>query len=527
MQGEKKDIRPAEKAKRNSIKLNYTVYSTLVIIKNMSLKYNLLKDPKETKTIFVPCFSESLNSKSFDKSYSFVGFKISNKVSSYGFEGTFMEKLTILAAGKDNDIDIVFIGLGKRKDLDYEKVFKAFSSITYNETQKKYTDEAITIIYPDNFSKKFIETSLDGINNGHYVFDKYKSKKSNIADKTINLVLNKVGKSLFNKIIKKSLEKFQGVNLTKDLVNEQPLVLTPEALANVAKNIGKFSNITCKVYDKKEILKRKMLGLWDVGKGSSNLPRFIHLKYKSKTFSKSSKKIALIGKGVTYDSGGLSLKPADYMVTMKMDMAGAGCVLGVFEALGRLQPKNLEVHGLIPSVENMPGPNAYKPDDIVKGLSGKTIEVINTDAEGRVILSDAIEYANRLKVDQMIDLATLTGACMIALGNYTAGLFSNDNKLTEALLRSSKEAGEKLWQLPLDEELRTEIDSNIADIKNAGSTRYGGAITAAMFIQFFVKDIPWSHLDIAGPAYIERKRNWTAPGATGYGVRTLLNYLKV
>ena len=164
----------------------------------MSLKYNLLKDPKETKTIFVLCFSESLNSKSFDKSYSFVGLKISNKVSSYGFEGTFMEKLTILAAGKDNDIDIVFIGLGKRKDLDYEKVFKAFSSITYNETQKKYKDEAITIIYPDNFSKKFIETSLDGINNGHYVFDKYKSKKSNISDKTINLVLNKVGKSLFN-----------------------------------------------------------------------------------------------------------------------------------------------------------------------------------------------------------------------------------------------------------------------------------------------------------------------------------------
>ena len=271
-----------------------------------------------------------------------------------------------------------------------------------------------------------------------------------------------------------------------------------------------------------------MLGIWDVGKGSVNEPKFIHLVYKSKNLNKKSKKIALIGKGVTYDTGGLSLKPADFMLTMKMDMGGAGCVLGVFQALEKLQPKNIEVHGLIPAVENMPGPNAYKPDDIVKGLSGKTIEVINTDAEGRVILSDAIEFANRLKVDEMVDLATLTGACMIALGNYTAGLFSNNSKLKDKLITSSKSAGEKMWELPLDEELRPNIDSQIADVKNSASTRYGGATTAAMFLQFFVnKDIPWSHIDIAGPAYIEKSRGWCSPGSTGFAVRTLINYLNL
>jgi len=176
----------------------------------------------------------------------------------------------------------------------------------------------------------------------------------------------------------------------------------------------------------------------------------------------------------------------------------------------------------------MPGPNAYKPDDVVKGLSGKTIEVINTDAEGRVVLSDAIEFANRLKVDEMVDLATLTGACMVALGNFTAGLFSNNDKLKDKLIKASKLSGEKMWHLPLDEELRPSIDSLIADVKNSASTRYGGATTAAMFLEFFVdKNIPWSHIDIAGPAYIDKDRGWCAPGSTGFAVRSLINYLNL
>jgi len=503
----------------------------------MSLKFNITDSYGLPCNIFVPVFSDSLKDES-----SGLASSIAIIAKKYNFEASFMEKFrshwpdVARTLKKGNMLasavwakDVELIGLGTKKDLNHERIFQAFSSITYGEIQKKYYNKEISILYPDYLeeSEEFLHTSINGLNNGHYVFDKYKTKKNNLSDLTINLVISKMRKSSMDKLIDTSSKIFQGVNFTKDLVNEQPLVLTPTVLANFAKKISKHSNITCTVFDKNEILERKMSGLWDVGKGSTNKPKFIHLKYKSKKLSKSAKKIAIIGKGMTYDSGGLSLKPADYMLTMKMDMAGAGCVLGVFEALGQIQPKNIEVHGLIPTAENMPGPNAYKPDDIVKGLSKKTIEIINTDAEGRVILSDAIEYANRLKVDEMVDLATLTGACMVALGHYTAGLFSNNEKLTNELLDASKSAAEKLWQLPLDDELRQDIDSQIADIKNAATTRYGGAITAAMFLEFFVKDIPWSHIDIAGPAYIEKKRSWTAVGSTGYGVRTILNYLGI
>ncbi|MEE2702162.1 MAG: leucyl aminopeptidase [Thermodesulfobacteriota bacterium] len=491
----------------------------------MSLQLNKSKLASASGTLFLPLFKDSLKKTNlFQK---LLGFDLLKKLRLYKFEASTMEKLSLELADSENLSNVVLIGLGAKKDADQEKIFKAFSSITYSETQKKYKTKEITIVYPAGFNNNLLPASINGLNNGHYSYDKYKTKKSNISNLSINLVIDKVSTPTLNKNINKSAKIFDGVNLTRDLVNEQPLVLTPTVLANFAKGISKYSNIKCTVFGKKEILKRKMLGIWDVAKGSGQEPRFIHLQYKPKKLSKNAKKIAIIGKGVTYDSGGLSLKPADYMSTMKMDMAGAGCVLGVFESLGQIQPKNIEVHGLVPAVENMPGPDAYKPDDIVTGLSGKTIEVINTDAEGRVVLSDAIEYANQLKVDEMIDLATLTGACMVALGNYTAGLFSNNNRLATRLIAASRNVGEKLWQLPLDNELRQDVESQVADIRNSALTRYGGAITAAMFLEFFVNGIPWSHIDIAGPAYIEKRRSWIAPGSTGYGVRTLLNYLGI
>lgn len=452
----------------------------------------------------------------------------SRLLKSNNFKGEFMEKASFNILNNNSHVSVTFIGLGKRKEVNQEKTFKCFSSITYSRIKEKSNVKELSIVYPDLLDKDLFEISVEGLNNGFYSYDKYKSKKDNLSPLSLSLIVEDFSTLAVTKIVNNSSNLYLGVNLTRNLINEPPQTLTPKVLASNAMRISKAKNITCKVFDKKEIIKRKMFGIWDVGKGSVNEPKFIHLKYKSYTSSSSKKikKIALIGKGVTYDTGGLSLKPADYMLTMKMDMGGAGCVLGVFEALAKLQPKNIEVHGLIPSVENMPGPNAYKPDDIVKGLSGKTIEVINTDAEGRVILSDAIEYANRLKVDEMVDLATLTGACMIALGNFTAGLFSNNLKLKDKLLKASTSVGEKIWQLPLDEELRPDINSQVADVKNSASTRYGGATTAAMFLEFFVdKNIPWSHIDIAGPAYIEKNRGWCATGSTGFGVRTLVNYL--
>jgi leucyl aminopeptidase len=247
----------------------------------------------------------------------------------------------------------------------------------------------------------------------------------------------------------------------------------------------------------------------------------MHLTYEPKGSVK--KTVAVVGKGITFDSGGLCIKPRDSMRMMKGDMSGAACVLGVMKAIPRLSP-SIRVHGLISAAENMPGARAYKPDDIIRALNGKTIEVIDTDAEGRIVLSDAISYAVGLKVNEIVDLATLTGSCIVALGNYTAGVMGNNERLINRIIKAAKLAGEKVWQLPMDEELRKEIESDVADVKNVGS-RWGGAITAAMFLEKFVGDTPWVHLDIAGPAFLEKGGDWYPKGGTGFGVRTIVRYL--
>jgi len=490
----------------------------------MSLNFNLSKSETLHNDVFH--FVSKNEIKSLTKKYPLHKDIIIQEVDINNFQGSYNESLSFNIVLNGQSVRLTVLGLGDKKELSNEKIFRISSSITYKLTLLKNKMSSIDISLPSSFTSDDCENVFLGLYNGHYAFDKYKTKKANLNDLNINVVLDSIKPKVFDRILRRVQGVSKGVNMTRNLVNEQPFILTPEKMAEYSKLIAKNKNISCKVLDHVQLRKKGMNGIWDVGKGSSNLPRFIHLIYKGKSTKKKLRKVALIGKGMTYDSGGLSIKPADYMLTMKMDMAGAGCVLGVFESLGQLQPENIEVHGIVPTAENMLGPNAYKPDDIVNGLSGKTIEVINTDAEGRVILSDAIEYTNKLGVDEMIDLATLTGACMVALGNFTAGLFSNTQKQADKILKTSNDAGEKIWQLPLDEDLRPSIESNIADIKNSASTRYGGATTAAMFLQFFVdKNIPWSHIDIAGPAYIDTKRSWLAPGATGFGVMTLIKYL--
>jgi leucyl aminopeptidase len=305
------------------------------------------------------------------------------------------------------------------------------------------------------------------------------------------------------------------------MVNEPPVYMTPSRLADIASVIAGEGGMKCEIFDLDEIKRRGMEGLAAVSKGSSEPPRFIHLSYEP--HKKPRATLAVVGKGITFDSGGLCLKPADSMRTMKMDMAGAAAVLGIMKAIARLKPP-VKVHGLISSCENMTGPGAYKPDDVIRAYNGKTIEVINTDAEGRIVLSDALSYAVHLKVDEIIDLATLTGACMVGLGTYTAGLMGNNQKLIDRIKKAADSAGEKIWQLPMDEELRPEIKSEVADMKNAGS-RWGGAITAAMFLENFVGDTEWAHIDIAGPAYNEKESTWNPKGGTGFGVRTLVSYI--
>jgi leucyl aminopeptidase len=265
-----------------------------------------------------------------------------------------------------------------------------------------------------------------------------------------------------------------------------------------------------------------MGGLLGIAKGSDEDPKFIRLAYKGT----GKKTIVLVGKGITFDSGGLSLKPDSGMETMKMDMAGAATVLGIFSALKTVKPA-VNVVGLIAACENMPSGKAIKPGDVVTALNGKTIEIINTDAEGRVILADALSYASQFeKPDALIDLATLTGACMVALGEEIAGLFSNDKELAETLKTSAQKTGERVWEMPLVPEYRELIKGKVGDIKNSAGKKYGGAITAALFLENFVDPkIHWAHIDIAGPAFEEKGKPLTPYGGTGFGVRMLLDFI--
>ena len=331
----------------------------------------------------------------------------------------------------------------------------------------------------------------------------------------------------------------RGTIVARDLVNEPSSVTTPTFLSLVARDIArKNPSIICTIFEKKDMEKLGMGGILGIAKGSDEDPKLIQLQYQPERIPHSRnqrnsdsgnervKTIVLVGKGVTFDSGGLSLKSQDGMETMKIDMAGAAAILGIFSVLSELKP-HATVIGFIPAVENMPSGKAIKPGDVVKAYNGKTIEVISTDAEGRVILADALAYAGEtIKPDAMIDMATLTGACMIALGEDITGLFSTNTQLAADIMRSSGVTGEAVWELPLTESYNDLLKSDVADIRNVTRKRYGGAITAALFLKAFVPDsVPWAHLDIAGPAIAEKDAPLTPVGGTGFGVRLIIEYL--
>jgi leucyl aminopeptidase len=308
------------------------------------------------------------------------------------------------------------------------------------------------------------------------------------------------------------------VALARDLVNEPAGAVTPTRLAEVATELGESEGLTVTVLDEVAIANEGLGGLMGVAQGSAEPPRLIELVYEPPGARGT---LALVGKGITFDSGGLSLKTADGMETMKTDMSGAAAVLATMSVLPALAPK-VKVIGIIPTTENMPGGRAIKPGDVLKIRNGKTVEVLNTDAEGRLVLADGLSLAVEAGVDAIVDLATLTGACMVALGRTIAGLMGNDDGLAEQVGAAADRAGERVWPLPLPDEYRRKIDSEVADIKNTGGDRYGGALTAGLFLKEFVDGVPWAHLDIAGPARSEEDAAYTPKGASGFGVRTLV-----
>ncbi len=315
----------------------------------------------------------------------------------------------------------------------------------------------------------------------------------------------------------------RAVNLARDLVNDPPNEMTPAAFAAAAEHVAKEGGLSVKILDRARIRAAGMKLLDAVGRGSRNEPRFIHLTYKPEKARKGRKRVVIVGKGLTFDSGGLCIKPAAGMGDMKSDMAGAAMTVGAMAAVAALK-LDVEVHALVAAAENMPDGDAYRPGDVFGSLEGKTVEIINTDAEGRLVLADALAYGRKLEPDYMIDHATLTGACMVALGTSTAGFYANDEELAARYLDAAKTAGESLWRMPLLEELRDQLKSDVADLKHTGD-RYGGSITAALFLREFVGGAKWAHLDIAGPAHLDRAHALGPKGGTGFGVLALLQFL--
>ena len=369
--------------------------------------------------------------------------------------------------------------------------------------------------------KYFYQSIVEGIYLGNYNFNKFKADKKNVKSLIINFVSPTLAK-IISAILSGSLVS-KSVYFSRDLVNEPANILTPQELANRVKKEFSRTKVKVKVFDEKELAKRKMNAILSVGKGSENKPRLITATYKPT--GKIKKKIALVGKGVTYDTGGLSIKPTSGMIDMKADMAGSATAFGIIKAAA-MAKLPVEIMVVVPAVENAISGNAYKPGDVISTASGKTIEVKDTDAEGRIVLADALEFASKQNPDQIIDFATLTGAVVVALGEMTAGIFSKNDKMAEGIYNSGQQTFERVWRLPFWDEYNKLIESKIADVSNLGP-RWGGAITAGKFLEHFVDEkIPWTHIDIAGPATKHDTTNYTKNYCTGFGVRLVFDYLE-
>ncbi len=444
-----------------------------------------------------------------------------------GFKGRELE--TFLYRPKDGKPAdrIILIGLGKKKDFTNEtlrraatKVLRAAESLSLKKIHVSALEQAA---WGPSQAQEF-QAFCEGLYLGAYAFDRHKSASPEKAKPVEEVVVLLDENSVSTKAALRRAKLFsQATMLARDLINEPPSRMNPETLANEAKKIHK-ADLSVKIFETKELERIGMGALLGVGVGGAVPPRLVEIIYKPS--GKAKKVVALVGKGITFDSGGLSLKPAASMETMKDDMSGAAAVLGVMSVLPDLAPQ-VEVRGYMAIAENMPGGRAQKPGDVVKALNGKTIEVLNTDAEGRLVLSDALSYACSKKPDVVIDIATLTGACVIALGHRISAIMTNTPKLFAELKAAGEVAGEKFWELPLEKDYAGDVKSKIADLQNIGKRRgEAGTIIGGLFLQEFVDNRPWAHMDIAGPSWTDSDQPYCPTGGTGHPVRTLLHYIE-
>tara|TARA_S200000501_G_C20872196_1_gene764839 strand:- start:6984 stop:8444 length:1461 start_codon:yes stop_codon:yes gene_type:complete len=417
-----------------------------------------------------------------------------------------------------NGLRILIIGLGKKDELNTQIARNVAGKISRIAVEKKLKNISIECF---SSSHEICQAIGEGLVLGSYQFLEHKTNKKEKFD--IDQV-NLIGGD--KESLNKGIEIGKAVCFGRDLSNHPGNITTPTRLAEVAKEISDEGSIGCVVFDREEIISKGMGGLAGVSQGTDEPPKFIILEYFGA--DKSIKPKILVGKGLTFDAGGISIKPASKMDEMKFDMCGGALVLSIMKALTVLKPK-INVVGIVPSTENLVGAKAYKPGDILTAYNGKTIEVLNTDAEGRIILADGLSYAcKHYDPEFILDFATLTGAVLVALGHIATGVLGTDKKLMKRVKKSSKKTGEKIWELPLWKEYRNQVKSKIADVKNTGAPRQAGTIAGAAFLNEFVdKDIPWIHFDIAGTAWGQKPDSINPPGsATGWGVRLILDLLK-
>jgi len=414
---------------------------------------------------------------------------------------------------------VLLCGVGKLADLEATAT-RSLGAAAVAEANRRHLS-AVAVCVPEGVdSEAATAFAIQGAVLGGYRYDDFLTQ--DVEDLTCH-DLCIVGGAESGPLVEKALASSEAVNFARDLVNGPPVKVTPTYMGECAEAIAAESGLECTIFDKAALEREGMNLLLAVSAGSDEEPRLIHLTYRPEGADENTPQIALVGKGLTFDAGGYNLKPTGSIEDMKMDMAGGAAVLGAMKAVAACSP-GVIVHGIVPSSENLVSGSAYKVGDIFHSLNGKSVQVMNTDAEGRLILADALCYTERLGVDRIVDLATLTGACMVALGPYTAGLFSDHDGFAQAIEAAAKRAGENVWRLPLQKKLKAMLKSPIADMKNVGQ-RWGGAITAGLFLQEFVGDTTWAHLDIAGPAYAEKTDEHVTKGGTGFAVLTLLELI--
>jgi leucyl aminopeptidase len=469
--------------------------------------------PKSATAVDVPVFSDTLSDLPDDRR---------RAAELQGFEAKAGQSLVLTGSG-GGPVEVL-IGLGSSKDLSYEKLRKAAAALARAVNRHEAVATNLVTVADGLDRAEAIGAVVEGVRLASYRYTDLKSASKDKDEIRLKKVTVVAGGSGVRAEMTAANAVVDAVELSRDLVNEPGGSLTPQSFVAKAKKAAGAAGIKVTVWNEARIRKEKLGGLLAVNKGSAHPPQFLTLSYKpAKGTAKAH--VALVGKGVTFDSGGLSIKTSQGMMTMKIDMAGAAAVLAAMISLPAVAAP-VEVTGFIPLTDNMTGPDAQRPGDVFTARNGKTVEVLNTDAEGRLILADALSLASEAEPDAIIDIATLTGSASAALGTGYAALMATDDALAGRLEAASERTGEKLWRLPLPAEYRRQLDSPIADLRNIGTSPYGGALIAGLFLKEFVDGAPWAHIDVGLSVYSDTSKGIVVKGATGYGVRLLVDALR-